>query len=656
MANAAVVKVPRAVRAAACEERERRRRVWHDAHGALMTARQNAVVTRMVRQAASDLEATARRKVDAHDNAVRLKDRAFERVIAAQAQSRVTKMAGPPPVHAIRIDVGGGKSTQARRRIAMRLAEMRAAGDDRTALFMVPTIKLADEQAVLFRALPDTQNAGLTVEVWRGRERPDPDHPDFNDPTIPETRKMAMCRDLDAVSDAQEALADVQTSVCRQQNPDGTTKSQCRFFDECSYQKQRNGHADVWFAAHEVIFSSKPAAMNKPAFMIVDESAWQDGLIGIGADERILSLDTLAADASIPDAPIATERLRFLRRRMLDVLSNLPDGPIPHAAIEATAITSHSAGEARALEWRRKVDGIIHPGMRPSDRKAAVKAAQINKTIGRLSVFWRAIEDLMRPGGPNASGWAALTMTDTRRGAVRALELKGRKGIGEAFHVPTLILDATMQPEPLRYFWPALEVTADIAIRAPHQHVVQVQDRTYSKNHLRQANNVRNLRAILFRLAREYAPGRVLCVIQKEFEATLRERRNLPANLDLAHHNDISGKDGWRDIDAMVVIGRTAAAPQAMEQLAEALSGEAIPRSTAWYPQTDAVREMADGSYRPAQSDQHPHLLANPVDGPSRSRKLSRSSAGPAAVTGPSMIRLTSGCWATCHCPYRSIA
>ena len=216
----------------------------------------------------------------------------------------------------------------------------------------------------------------------------------------------------------------------------------------------------------------------------------------------------------------------------------------------------------------------------------------------------------MPPNGPEASGWAALGMKDTLEGRVRVLELKGRKDIGEAFHVPTLILDATMQPEPLRHFWPALKVTADIAIQAPHQRVIQVQDRTYSKNHLRQANNFRDVRAILFRLAREYALGRVLCVIQMEFEEMLHDRGNLPANLVLAHHNDISGKDGWRDVVALVVIGRTAAAPQAMEQLAEALSGDAIPRSTAWYPQTDVVREMADGSYRLCQSDQHRHPLA----------------------------------------------
>ena len=206
----------------------------------------------------------------------------------------------------------------------------------------------------------------------------------------------------------------------------------------------------------------------------------------------------------------------------------------------------------------------------------------------------------MRPGGPKASGWASLTMTDTREGAVRALELKGRKEIGEAFKCSDADLDATMQPEPLRHFWPTLEVTADIAIQAPHQRVIQVQDRTYSKNHLRQASAFRDVRAILFRLAREYAPGRVLCVIQKEFEEPVaRTRKPARQSGSSASQRRSAGKDGWRDVVALVVIGRTAPAPQSMEQLAEALSGEAIPRSTAWYPQADVVREMADGSIPP---------------------------------------------------------
>ena len=88
-----------------------------------------------------------------------------------------------------------------------------------------------------------------------------------------------------------------------------------------SYQKQRDRRADLWFAAHEMVFEQKPAAMGTPAFMIIDESAWQDGLIGIDAGERTLSLDTLARGDTIPDAPMATDRLRFLRQRMFDALS-----------------------------------------------------------------------------------------------------------------------------------------------------------------------------------------------------------------------------------------------------------------------------------------------------------------------------------------------
>src|SRR6185312_5479776 len=127
---------------------------------------------------------------------------------------------------------------------------------------------------------------------------------------------------------------------------------------------------------------------------------------------------------------------------------------------------------------------------------------------------------------------------------------------------------------------------------------------------LRRISAFRDVRAILFRLAREYAPGRVLGVIQLEFEEQLLKAGNLPANLELAHHNAIAGKDGWRDVEALVAIGRTAPAPQSMEQLTEALSGAAMPRSTAWYPQADVTREMADGSYLTAQSDRHPHPLA----------------------------------------------
>ena len=530
-------------RLAARAQRERLSDAWHRACEDLVAARLDAAAARTVRRAATD----AAKPRAAAEETTQLKNAAARttREIGRLAEEHAAIAVGPPPYHALRVDVGGGKSTEARHLAAIRLAEMRAAGDGRTALFMVPTITLADEQARLFINLPEVEAAGLTAAVWRGRQRPDPDHLDFDNRDILDDYKTKMCRDPDAVADAQEALADVQTSVCRRKNPDGTIGSQCRFYEECGYQAQRDRRADIWFAAHEMLFERKPEAMGKPAFVIVDESAWQDGLIGIGSDRRRLSLDTLAQDVTVQDDPLAGERLRFLRRRAFEALSGLPDGPVPRAAIEETGMTSQSAAEARAIEWQSKVDAAIFPGMSIAARKAAVKAAANNKTIARLSLFWRAIEALMQSGGPAASGWAKLTVEDARNGAVRTIELKGRKEIAAEMVLPTLILDATMQPDLLRWFWPNLEVTADIAIRTLHQRVVQVQDRTYSKNHLRQPGNFRDIRAILFRLAREYAPGRVLGVIQQEFEEALRSCGGLPDNLDLAHHNDVAGKDGW---------------------------------------------------------------------------------------------------------------
>ena len=81
----------------------------------------------------------------------------------------------------------------------------------------VPTAKLGHEQVEKFQALPEAR--GLIARVRLGRERPDPDHPDFADPTIPDKAKTRMCRDLDAVADAQEAMLDVQSAVCRQRRP-----------------------------------------------------------------------------------------------------------------------------------------------------------------------------------------------------------------------------------------------------------------------------------------------------------------------------------------------------------------------------------------------------------------------------------------------------
>ena len=150
---------------------------------------------------------------------------------------------------------------------------------------------------------------------------------------------------------------------------------------------------------------------------------------------------------------------------------------------------------------------------------------------------------------------------------------------------------------------------------------------------------------MLFRIARHYAPKDVLVIIQKEFEEWLATKGNLPANMRLATTTMSRAWTGWRDVAALIQVGRTAPSPQSMEQLAEALTGIAIPRTRDgnWYPQGDVAREMADGTYRPAQSDRHPTRLLRLADGAWPRPGLSRTLAERAASTGPRLIRWTCG-------------
>src|SRR5262249_37147217 len=152
--------------------------------------------------------------------------------------------------------------------------------------------------------------------------------------------------------------------------------------------------------------------------------------------------------------------------------------------------------------------------------------------------------------------------------------------VSEGFKVPTLIIDATLQMELVKLHWQQAELVADIDVDAPHQHVLQVTNSSFSKNRLvyqterdekgkeengqkseKQKRYVhykqREVHAFLAKLARAYAPRQVLAVVQKGLEQALPEHGKLPPNLALAHHNAIAGLDCFKDVAAMVVVGRT---------------------------------------------------------------------------------------------------
>lgn len=513
-----------------------------------------------------------------------------------------------PPVHAIRTDVGTGKSTATGKAAVEFIHQIRAQGRYENLAILVPTHTLGNELAEKIRCLPGASD--LRVAVYRGREADDPDNPGEK-----------MCLDLPAIRVAQEYSLDPVRAVCRQQIKlkNGIVEEKiCPYFNRCGYQSQHGALADIWIAAHEVAFNSKPKCFGKLAAVVFDESFLKSGIHA----EISFPIDLFGTSASIPNDIIGSDRLHFLRQQLLHLLREHPEGPIQRRAFMGINFTDAGAGEAVALEWRRKLEPEMWPGMAYEARKRVAETASINKKIRQLAASWQALKRLLGEGGAAASGELRLHVAP--QSGTRMVGVKYRKEVTAGFGVPTLLLDATLRKELMTPFFPNVEITADIAVVTPHQQIFQIQGIAFSKSRLlataasgtdearRRGNRLAEVRSWIILQARRAAPGQVLVVLQQDIEAVFLAIGPLPANVLTAHHNAVRGRDEWRDVAMLVVVGRTMPSPDAVESTAEALTGKALTRIKGWYDRGDAILEMVGGA-RWTEADCHPDPIAEAV-------------------------------------------
>jgi putative DNA primase/helicase len=532
----------------------------------------------------------------------------------------------PPALRqALRATTGTGKTGAARDMVVETLRTMRAAGDQRTAIIAVPTLVHGQEQLENF-------NTEFSVGLWRGRGAPDPNNPE-----------KRMCRDLDLVKETHVLYLDAQSTCC------WSRKGQCQFFDHCGYQAQRRERHDVWIVAHELLVSKRPDAIGEPAFIFADESFWEAGLQGISGipiklpltalgntkSKLYQNLDRARPLAEKPTAAVTERQKKFakkmgdtgrrrdpfvylnvsksqiLQAKMLRAIHEAPDGPLTRQAVIDGGLTSEDANAGYKLVWDAKVDPKIHPGMPAAARKKAIEAAQGNRVLGRLEMMWLATMLLVQGTNPaEASGWASLGVDKDQR----VLILKGRRPIQESWHAPIMHLDATLDSRLL----PGAEIIGDINVDAPHQYVRQVVDEAFSKSSLtkEKSKKLEKVLGTIHTLAARYAPEQVLCVMQMDVEELLKDR--LPDNVTTAHHNNVAGRDEWRDVRALIVIGSTRPTPKAVEALAGCLRGRVIPPVNAssrhrWYEPRVVERTMRDGRLVYGIADHHPHPIAEAI-------------------------------------------
>ena len=118
------------------------------------------------------------------------------------------------------------------------------------------------------------------------------------------------------------------------------------------------------------------------------------------------------------------------------------------------------------------------PGMPATARREAAIAGARNLIIRKLAMMWTAIGALLADDGPDASGWARTDDEGSEHGLVRVIVLKGRKLVREGWRVPTLIIDANLNPDLVRPFWPFYTTTVDLAAPTPHQRTLSGRQRS----------------------------------------------------------------------------------------------------------------------------------------------------------------------------------
>jgi hypothetical protein len=498
-----------------------------------------------------------------------------------------TDLQGYPEHGAVIVDVGVGKSGITREELPAFIAAQRAAGKPHRVLWLVPHHRLSEEAADAMRAL------GLNAAIMRGREAkvsPDSDE--------------AMCLDLEAIADARLAGADVEHDVCGS-GKEG--KPSCPFRNQCAYQRQKVAvkSADVVIAAHQHLFHKLPSAMGKNfGLVVVDESWWQAGLNpnrhinAVGFEAAVIKNPVLRPDgqAQHPDH-LATQELLFLARKAEAAFAATPTGDfITRATVTATGLTANEARTAAKLEWLRKRNPGIRPGMSAKSRKEAIQAAEVNSTLSRRSGIWRALAELL-DSDQEASG--RLQIRGDNDG--RDLLLHSRHEIHESTaDLPMLLLDATLPLKIVSHFLPRLNVLATVAVSCPYMIVNQVTG-GWGKSSLTphaKADVAENQRrdGVLAELRDFVAFHGDQSALVVTYEAIKNRFADL-IGIRTAWFNALSGLDAFGNVNALFVIGRPLPSPSELRPLALALTGRVVPEENPGQMTRGAL--MADGVGRP---------------------------------------------------------
>jgi hypothetical protein len=481
----------------------------------------------------------------------------------------------PPSRYGLVAQVGLGK-TEA---YLLRLGELvRALRKDHCVFISVPNHDLSKE---IKNRLHDL---GIDAAVYLGPTQDDPDQSDKTMCYIPENLKIF-----------QEA--GIGSQLC----------TACPYHQQCGFQKQRTKKSSVWIGAHQLIYRKRGLPIPPVDFVIVDEDPLSGGIEGNNSDKPLM----LRSD-EVPDDIRKT-------------LETLPLGvPLKRTNFNLSDYTLHKHMRA---EYTQKQEVPLPEKATLEEIQHATEITQQNSAAIRRAKFYLAI----LKDGP--WGMRAVKLDDGTVG----VKWQRHRRIHKDFDVPILFADATFNEDAIEHIidverppanieeaWidedgsivPAMDqhqpvilgTIKKVTAKTPYATFRQVLFSGAAAKFKDGDTGVKNIARI-----RRYIESRssqfekVLVICQLGLKQKLHEL-GLPPNVQIAHFNAIRGQDKWKDVDLLIVIGRTQPSPGAMELQAEALFRTPIKSlgpdyyDSAWMPLT--------GTETLVSTEQHPDRFA----------------------------------------------
>jgi hypothetical protein len=541
----------------------------------------------------------------------------------------------PPVVWAIKVIMGGGKTSIAIEEIARWLKEH----PEVTIIFQVTTHALAEEVKAKFM-----EQGIIRVQIIRGYLAPDPDSTQNKvmlkrDPNTPKEKLMKMCLMPEMVATAMKAKLPISETCCK------NGKKQCVYYDGsigpiCSFQAQmtlaKDNPPQVFITCSDMLFFDHKVFDNvKKVF--VDENFWQKGLRGIkdkdddAEDELKVSLARLLIQPD-DDGVIDMKKVKkheLYRDELGHALQRQPDLGGLDSQYFCDRISSRNCRDAINAEWdeyKRLGRGLgLYPGM-PLRAFSQIKKEVIeDMRLSRLMItIWEEIREMLRHPEVSISGRLLLA----KRDGLCCITWRGIETIHKPFNrLPTLLLDAILpRKKILKLFYPSMQLVADINARSSrHTHTQQVRGAPTSANKIVRAEGETNRLRVWRYILQEYLLiGRrdTLVICQKKFEVWLRGK-GLPANIFIEHYYNISGKDIYKNVALGILVGAPRPGPREIEEIAGALSGEwqvPVPKGPTgfiWYPATEPAPgiRLIDGGDAGIRTvgDCHPEAMSEMV-------------------------------------------